>query len=436
MRHGDPVAWILAAAVAAMAGSPPAPAAEQAGVAAAVRGRVEIAERAGAVGRLVRSGEPIFLGNAVASGPDAGMQIILLDETTFTIGPNSAVTIDEFVYDTRSRSGKVTASVAKGVFRFVTGHIVRTNPGAMRVNLPVGTIGIRGTAGLGQAGNGTQQVALLGPGGNTDTGSPGGLDLSAGGLLVSLVRAGFGSTLLGDGTWGPPSQFSAETISRLLAALQAAWTGQGAERSPNQQAANAAGESLAEARRRVAALFGYYDTILFAELVGTQEAVQNRDRIGALSPTTTYEQLRAVATGTAYWQQSGVAIVDQRTQAQSGSTYALTLGINFGDRTVGGGNSRVVISTGGTIPSGTALLGAQNFTGLGGPANLTFLSTYQSKTETCGGPCRIKLDATPMNNGGIIANTLDHTLSITRNNGTALGTGSGTTGPRQAGLAP
>jgi hypothetical protein len=190
------------------------------------------------------------------------------------------------------------------------------------------------------------------------------------------------------------------------------------------------------AGRRVAALFGYYDTAVFAELIGLQEAVQNRDRIGALSPATTYEQLRAVATGTAYWQQSGVPITDQRTQGKSGSAYALTLGVNFGDRTVDGGSSRVVISGGSGIPSGTALLGAQNFTGLNGPANLTFLGTYQSTGDACGGPCRIKLGAAPMNNGGIIANTLDHTLSITRNNGAAIGTGSGTTGPRQAGLAP
>ena len=61
---------------------PPSAAGAVAGVAAAVRGRVEIAMTAGAVGREVKSGEPIYLGNAVKSGADSGMQIILLDHVT------------------------------------------------------------------------------------------------------------------------------------------------------------------------------------------------------------------------------------------------------------------------------------------------------------------------------------------------------------------
>lgn len=105
--------------------------AQQAGVAAAVRGQVEIAERSGAVGRLVKSGEPIFLGNAIKSGAESGLQILLLDETTFTIGPNSELTIDEFVFDPKTSVGKVSASVAKGVFRFVTGKVARDQPANM-----------------------------------------------------------------------------------------------------------------------------------------------------------------------------------------------------------------------------------------------------------------------------------------------------------------
>src|SRR5262245_55780576 len=79
---------------------------EQAGVTAAVRGRVEIAAQAGAVGHLTKSGEPIFLGNAVKSDANSGMQIILLDETTFTIGPSSELVIDEFVFDPKTSIGK------------------------------------------------------------------------------------------------------------------------------------------------------------------------------------------------------------------------------------------------------------------------------------------------------------------------------------------
>ena len=43
-----------------------------------------------------------------------------------------------------ARLGKITARVTKGLFRFVTG-IARRDPAKMKVKLPVGTIGIRGT---------------------------------------------------------------------------------------------------------------------------------------------------------------------------------------------------------------------------------------------------------------------------------------------------
>ncbi|MEX2615019.1 MAG: FecR domain-containing protein [Alphaproteobacteria bacterium] len=119
---------------------------QQAGVSAAVRGQVALARTSqNIVGRQVESGDAIFLGDAITSGRDSGMQVMLLDETVFTIGPNSEISIDEFVYDPETSAGKVTASVAKGVFRFITGKIAQQRPEDMTVRLPTATIGIRGT---------------------------------------------------------------------------------------------------------------------------------------------------------------------------------------------------------------------------------------------------------------------------------------------------
>ncbi|MEC9268895.1 MAG: FecR domain-containing protein [Pseudomonadota bacterium] len=121
--------------------------ATQAGVSAAVRGEVALA-RANAVGRQIVSAEPIFLQDQITSGADSGMQILLLDETVFTIGPESEMTIDEFVYDPATRQGSLAASMGKGVMRFVTGNISAGTPENMTIKLPVGTIGIRGTIGV------------------------------------------------------------------------------------------------------------------------------------------------------------------------------------------------------------------------------------------------------------------------------------------------
>lgn len=119
----------------------------QAGVSAAVRGDVQVA-RLDAVGRQVNGGEAIYLQDAITSGPDSGMQILLLDETVFTIGPESEMTIDEFVYDPATGEGSLAANMTRGVMRFVTGNISDGTPENMTIQLPVGTIGIRGTIGV------------------------------------------------------------------------------------------------------------------------------------------------------------------------------------------------------------------------------------------------------------------------------------------------
>jgi len=42
---------------------------------------------------------PVSIGTRIVTGSDGHMQLLLLDETVFTIGPNSDIVVDEFVYD-------------------------------------------------------------------------------------------------------------------------------------------------------------------------------------------------------------------------------------------------------------------------------------------------------------------------------------------------
>ncbi len=94
----------------------------------------------------IRAGEPAFFGNKIITGSTGRVQLLLLDDTVFTAGPNSDMKIDEFVYDpAETTKNKLVATITKGIFRFVTGKVARNDPANMKVNLPVGTIGERGT---------------------------------------------------------------------------------------------------------------------------------------------------------------------------------------------------------------------------------------------------------------------------------------------------
>ncbi len=97
----------------------PALAVEQAGVTAAVRGAVNLDPATGEVAHVARSGEDVFLGDGISSGDRSGLQLMLLDETVFTVGANTELTVDEFVYDPATGAGQMSASLTKGIFRFV-----------------------------------------------------------------------------------------------------------------------------------------------------------------------------------------------------------------------------------------------------------------------------------------------------------------------------
>jgi len=85
-------------------------------------------------------------GTKVITGSSGHIRMKLPDDTTFTIGPNSNIVIDSFVYDPDNTPKKVIANMSKGVFRWVTGKAKPLNdPAELKVKLPVMAVGIRGT---------------------------------------------------------------------------------------------------------------------------------------------------------------------------------------------------------------------------------------------------------------------------------------------------
>ncbi|MCC7049985.1 MAG: FecR domain-containing protein [Alphaproteobacteria bacterium] len=421
---------------------------QQAGVTAAVRGRVEIAVAVGAVGREAKSGEPVYLGNRVKSGPESGLQILLLDQTTFTIGPDSELVIDEFVYDPAKGSGKVTASVVKGVFRFVTGQVAKNNPADMLVKMPIGTIGIRGTIAMGSvvpASGQTpayQEVALLGPGRDRDTKDRrGALVLSApNGSSVVIDQAGFGSSFGRDGQgWSEASKWTPERLAALQARLARAFTpGQSSGTGEAGDASRNANASSGDSGAQLASLLGgasnFFDTIRDDQLTDTRRSNGQTAMVGLVVPdgSSTFDQLRTVSSGQAYY--TGTSALT------SGGTYTIFANIDFGGRTFGGGNSRAVFNSPGQF-SGTVSLGTLNYGGSNGTAAFQYLNTTSIGGLGCQTfSCRTTINITPQNANGTIAASASHNVLVQRvdslGNPTAnLATGSGTA-TRTPGQAP
>ena len=187
-----------------------AKAAPQIGVTAALRGavvRTASLESAAAIGQM-SSGQSVFLGDDIKVGPEGRLQVMLLDETVFTLGANSVMRIDEFVYDPAAgQQGKLSTSITQGAFRFVSGQIAKSDDAAMTVKLPGATIGVRGTSVAGDVEeDGSASVILLGPAPNNTLGLPAGAITVANQFgAVDITRPGFVTQLSEVNQALPPS---------------------------------------------------------------------------------------------------------------------------------------------------------------------------------------------------------------------------------------
>ncbi len=193
----------------------------RAGVAAAITGdvrRVSFRTPHAKIGHVIASGDPIYLGDKITTGSKGRLQILLQDRTTFTIGSNAAIVIDEFVYDPKTSKGKLSARILKGAFRFVSGRIAAQNPGNVKVKLPTAVIGIRGTIVLGIA-DGTRSVVVLegvGPENNIGQ-AKSTITVTAGGQTITIYRTGWGIVIQGPDTPpGTPIRFDAAAINAIL----------------------------------------------------------------------------------------------------------------------------------------------------------------------------------------------------------------------------
>ena len=136
------IAMCLGAALGAIASATPA-FADDMGQIKVAKGAVHL-ERGGqkipaAVSARVRQGD------VIVTGPDGSVGIVFLDASLLSAGPNSALAIDRFAFDSTTNQGAFDTSLKKGTLAVVSGKIAKQSPDAMRVKTPVAILGARGT---------------------------------------------------------------------------------------------------------------------------------------------------------------------------------------------------------------------------------------------------------------------------------------------------
>lgn len=67
------------------------------------------------------------------------------DQTKVQVNENSKLVIDDFVYDPKSKAGKLGAKIALGTVRYASGQIAKNSPQNVALSTPTATIAVRGT---------------------------------------------------------------------------------------------------------------------------------------------------------------------------------------------------------------------------------------------------------------------------------------------------
>ena len=144
-------------------GSGVATAAQVVGKVTALKGKVT-AIGADGEERKLRRGRPFFAGDQISTAERSAVALQFKDKTSFALGAESAMSVDEFVYGESEEEDTVSATILKGAFRFITGLVAKRKPKSMNIQLgTTATIGIRGTNVAGELIGEAATIVLLEP---------------------------------------------------------------------------------------------------------------------------------------------------------------------------------------------------------------------------------------------------------------------------------
>jgi hypothetical protein len=192
--------------VVSISAAPPADSATVIGAVSRIAG--EGASVVDGASRKLAEGAPIHLGEQVTTGGGARLEITFDDNTVLTLGENSTVTVDEFVYAPGGDSA-VAATVA-GAFRYVSAALKPGESRTCEVTTPFAVIGVRGTDFWGGPIDGAFGVFLI----------DGSVSVSAGSREVVMSAPGEGVTL--DRAGAAPSDaflWAPDRVARAVATV-------------------------------------------------------------------------------------------------------------------------------------------------------------------------------------------------------------------------
>jgi hypothetical protein len=98
-------------------------------------------------GQSVRAqlGTPVMPGSQLKTAAASSLGVTFKDNTVMSFGPDTELTVDEYIYSPAKDELKLSVRMTKGTLDYLSGVIAKLKPDAVTIKTLAGIIGVRGT---------------------------------------------------------------------------------------------------------------------------------------------------------------------------------------------------------------------------------------------------------------------------------------------------
>ncbi len=92
-----------------------------------------------------KPGDAIFATDTLRTAGDGTLGVTLKDDTRLSLGPNSEVQVERYVYSPGEGGMGMVLKFVRGVAVYVSGRLAKLAPDSIRLEAPSAIVGVRGT---------------------------------------------------------------------------------------------------------------------------------------------------------------------------------------------------------------------------------------------------------------------------------------------------
>lgn len=84
-------------------------------------------------------------GDSIKTGSGSSVGLIFEDDTVVSLGANTEITIEQFLFNPLEKQLSLVARLVRGTFSLISGQIAKLAPEKVKLKTPNATLGVRGT---------------------------------------------------------------------------------------------------------------------------------------------------------------------------------------------------------------------------------------------------------------------------------------------------